>query len=241
MHSYSKSLVMLSAALAATDTDAFTAVNTPSRSRLHFSSLDATRDSTPADTFRNLAAASTLAFGLLFPTNNALAAPETTTTFNNNVLQSTSVSLSAEIKTMDFALPSSYDSIAAPVASGVTDELTQVTVINTSASKRTSQKAKGVEKQAKKKEAPPPGMSAKEVSAAKQAEKKAAREADEAAQKEADAKAAAERDENIKAARMAKIAAREEAKAAEQAAKDEGAQEAKMKDVKTMDTSMPSY
>jgi len=229
---------MLSAALAATD--AFTAVNTPSPSRLHFSSLDATRESTPADAIRNLAAASTLAFGLLFPTNNALAAPETTT-FNDHVLQSTSVSLSAEIKTMDFALPSSYDSIAAPVASGVTDELTQITVINTSAAKRTSQKAAAVEKQAKKKEAPPPGMSAKEVSAARQAEKKAAREAAEAGQKEADAKAAAERDENIKAARMAKIAAREEAKIAEQAAKDEAGQEAKMKGVKTMDTSMPSY
>ena len=56
--------------------------------------------------------------------------------------------LSAEIKTMDFSMPSSYDSIADPVASGA-EELTQTTVVGGAGAR---------------KKAAPSGVSAKEGS-----------------------------------------------------------------------------
>jgi len=175
-----------------------------------FSSLSATRDpdnerATPPDVSRrNFAAASALTLGLLFPATDALA---------------------AEIKTMDFALPSSYDSIADPVASG-TDELTQLTVINTAASKRKPKAA--------------PTSDPKADAAVARADRVAQRKAKEAEQAILEEQAAKERDENIKAARMERIAARQAAQAEKEAAAA-AKEDAKYKGAKFVDTSMPTY
>lgn len=237
--SYSKSLALIGLALAApTATDAFV-VNSQSSARPH-TSLDAAKDPSPGNAIRSLAAASALTLGLLLP-DNALAAQQTTLNNDHHVLQSSSVQISAEIKTMDFSMPSSYDSIKS--FDSDPDELKQSTIVNTAASKKKTAKSSSSSSSAKKekKESAPPGMSAKEASEAARAAKTAARKAKEAEQAEADAKAAAERDANIKAARLAKIAAREEARAEKEAAEAAAAEEAKFKGAKFVDTSMPSY
>lgn len=164
---------------------------------------------------RDFAAATAAILGTLLPASDALA---------------------KEIKTMDFSLPSSYDSIADPVASG-TDELTTSTVIKPAAPKR------------KPKPAAPPkepkessggmgmsfdafdpssmfggggggekGPSKKELAKAAQEERVAARLAAEEAAKELEKQKAMQLQEDIKAARLAKIAAREAALAEEEAA-----------------------
>lgn len=241
--SHTKSLALIGLALAApTATHAFV-VNPQSSARPH-TSLDAANDPSPANAIRNLAAASALTFGLLFPgaNGNALAAQQTTLNNDHHVLQSSSVHLSVEIKTMDFSMPSSYDSIKS--FDSDPDELKQTTIVNTAASTKKTAKSSSTSSPAKKKEkkeSAPPGMSAKEASEAARAAKTAARKAKEAEQAEADAKAAVERDANIKAARLAKIAAREEARAEKEAADAAAAEEAKFKGAKFVDTSMPSY
>jgi len=225
---HSKSLALIGLALVTPAVAFVPPTSVASRSHL---SLGATRDPSnerpsPPDVIRNLAAASALTLGLLFPSADALAAP-----LNDHAMQSSTVEVSLEYKTMDFSMPSSYDSIAAPVASG-TDELTTTTTVNTAAASK---------KKAKPKEsAVPSGLSKKEAAAAKRAEKVAQREADEAAAAARAEESVKERDENIKAARLQKIAAREAAKA-EKDAVDAEKEDAKFKGAKFVDTSMPSY
>jgi len=237
---YSKPLVFLTLVAPAV---AFVLPSSPaSRS---FSSLCATRDTyseraTTPQLVRNLAAASAITLGLLFPSTDAIAAEGAVShlPLNDHALHSSTVELSVEIKTMDFSMPSSYDSIADPVASG-TDELTNTVVVNTAASKKSSKK--NAASKGKTNSAPSSGLSAKEASAAKRAERVAQREADEAAAAARAEEALKERDANIKAARLERVAAREAAKAEKEAAAAAENEEAKFKGVKFVDTSMPSY
>ena len=67
-----------------------------------------------SDTIRNIAAASAIAVGLLFPTTSIAAQEDTTYQQLPNYIESTSLQLSVEITTMDFSMPSSYNSIADP-------------------------------------------------------------------------------------------------------------------------------
>ena len=213
-------------------TTAFVVTSPSTTSRAH-STLSATRNpnddrATPADAIRNLAAASALTLGLLLPSTDALAVPDTLAHYqsNNNAVLSSSVDLSAAIRTMDFSLPSgSYDSIADPNASGK-DELTKDTIINTTPSRKKKEDS---------------GVSAKEAAAAARAERVAERKAKEAEQSIKDEQAAKERDENIKAMRLEKAAKRAEAQAEKEAAAAAEKDEAKFKGAKFVDTSMPTY
>lgn len=217
---------------------------------------------------RSAAAASALCLGLLFPATDALAAQGTASQLppNDPALYSSSVELSKVISTMDFSMPSSYDNLSAPVASG-TDELTttsnaavpkvatnlraggmETTKTTSSASSSSnsntaaSKKKKPAQKSEKKSDPAPSGLSRKEEAAAKKADRVAQREAEEADQAARDAEAAKDRDENIRAARLEKIAARETARADEAAAAAEkGGAKSQFSGDKTMDTSMPSF
>lgn len=124
-------------------------------------------------------------------------------------------------------MPSSYDNLSAPVASGI-DELVKTETINTGAATR-------------KKKVVSEGLSAKEQAAASRAERVAERKTKEDGQAALDEKAMQERDENIKAARLEKIAKREAAKAEQEAAAVAEKEDAKFKGAKFVDTSMPSY
>lgn len=124
-------------------------------------------------------------------------------------------------------MPSSYDNLSAPVASGI-DELVKTETINTGAA-------------ARKKKVVSEGLSAKEQAAASRAERVAERKTKEDEQAALDEKARQERDENIKAARLEKIAKREAAKAEQEAAAVAEKEDAKFKGAKFVDTSMPSY
>lgn len=125
-------------------------------------------------------------------------------------------------------MPSSYDNLSAPVASGI-DELVKTETINTGPGP------------ARKKKVVSEGLSAKEQAAASRAERVAERKTKEDGQAALDEKAMQERDENIKAARLEKIAKREAAKAEQEAAAVAEKEDAKFKGAKFVDTSMPSY
>ena len=147
--------------------------STSTSSSRHAPSLYATRDLNnndratvpPADAIRNIAAASAIAVGLLFPTTSIAAQEDTAyqPQLLNNV-ESSSLQLSVEITTMDFSMPSSYDSIADPVASGK-DELTETTVI---ASGGSSKKKAAPKKKAPKEKAATKSFASKEEAAAAQ-------------------------------------------------------------------------
>ncbi|KAL3807203.1 hypothetical protein ACHAXA_008915 [Cyclostephanos tholiformis] len=229
---FSKSLVFL--ALTASSTDAFAVISrlTASTSRAQ-SLFDVSIHSdmeqiTFTNRFRDVAALSVLTFGLLFPSNDALAAqaPISLLPRDDAALRSSSIQLSATIQTMDFSLPSSYDSLSDPIASGV-DELTETIVINTGGSKKIG--------------TPTGGSSAKEQAEAARAERVAQRKATELAQSQLDKQAAKERDENIKAMRLERAAKRAAAQAEKEAAAADDAKDAKFKGVKFLDTSMPTY
>jgi hypothetical protein len=208
---------------------------------------------------RTFVATSAVTLSLLVPTT-AFAQETSHALPTDNAIHSSTVTLSEIIKTMDFSLPSSYDSIADPVASG-TDELTTSSVKGEKKKvekKKTSPKQKaagnkgialpsfggggGGEKPSINSDAFRP--KSVEEKAAFLAEQRAAREqakadaAAAAAQK--DKEAAAERDANIKAARMERIAKREEEEA-RKAAEESAKREEMFKDVKVVDTSMPQY
>ena len=230
---YSRSVAFIGLALAA-PTAAFVSTTRGASSRSHEgATLRASRDpnddrATP-DIVRNLAAVSVLSLGMLFPSTDAFAAQGSA----DHALQSSSMGLSTEIKTMDFSMPSSYDSIATPTVMG-SDVLTKEAVKKPEPKPKKEAAPKREKKE--KKEASEgggfgidmgsinpfaggdkDGPSAKEQAAAKVAAKKAQREADEAAQKERDREAALKLQEDIKAAREAKIQARAEAIAEEKA------------------------
>ena len=128
----SSTIINLSvAASAAAGTVAFVTHSQPSinAARSH-SALASMKDGNEEQTsqpnaFRNFVAVSAITLGLLSPSSDALAAQDTTFSppQNYNALQSSTVTLSEVIRTMDFSLPSSYDSIADPIAAG-TEELT---------------------------------------------------------------------------------------------------------------------
>lgn len=247
---YPKSLALVGVALAApTATDAFALISPSTASSRPHSTLGATKDpNNERDTFRNIAAVSALTLGMLFPSTNALAAQD----LPLHALHSSTVELSATIRTMDFSMPSSYDSISDPLASaGNKEELTKDEEVPTAGPKRVKKvadsgltpkeaaAAKRAEAVANRK-TQDSGLSAKESSEAARAAKVANRLANEAEQAARDEKALLERDANIKAAREEKIAKREAAKE-EQAAADAEKEDAKFKDAKFVDTSMPSY
>jgi hypothetical protein len=229
---FSKSLLLL--ALATSTTDAFAVISrlTASTTRAH-SPLDKSSDSdiehvSFTNGLRDVVAVSVLSFGLLFPSNDALAAQGSIPRLprDDAALHFNSIQLAATIKTMDFSLPSSYDNLSDPIASGK-DELTETIVINTSGSKKTA--------------APIGGSSAKEQAEAARAERVAQRKATELAQSQLDEQAAKERGENIKAMRLEKAAKRAAAQAEKEAAAANDVEEAKFKGVKFLDTSMPTY
>jgi hypothetical protein len=228
---FSKSLVFLFA-LAAPTTDSFTITSPDASSQRAHSSLNESRASEInrfpyTNGCRDIMAVSVLTFGLLFPSNYAFAAQDSMSLLprDDAALHSSSVQLSATIQTMDFSLPSSYDKIADPTASGK-DELTQTVMINTGGSKKS---------------AAPTASSAKEEAAAARAERVAQRKAAESAQAQLDEQAAKERDENIKAVRLEKAAKRAAAQAEKAAAAADVVEDAKFKGVKFLDTSMPTY
>jgi hypothetical protein len=229
---FSKSLAFLLALAAPTATDAFAIIPPNALSQRAHSSLDESRaseiDRVPnTKGFRDIVAVSVLTFGLLFPSNDAFAAQDTLSRLPryDAALHSSTVQLSATIQTMDFSLPSSYDKIADPIASGK-NELTQTVVVDTGGSK---------------KRAAPTGSSAKEDAAAARAERVAQRQATELAQTQLDEQAAKERDENIKAVRLEKAAKRAAAQAEKEAAAADEVEDAKFKGAKFLDTSMPTY
>lgn len=225
---------------------------------------DINRDESPfPSTIRNFFAASTVSLALLMPSSNALAQDSFhSLPVDVNSFYSSSVTLSEVIRTMDFSLPSSYDSIADPVASG-TDELTTSTV-KSSSPKKTAEKSSSPKKStsANKGIAMPKlefgggGGGGAQISGdafkPKSAEEKAAvlaqrraerEEAAAAAKAEAaarDKQAAAERDASIKAARLERIAKREEEEA-KKAAEESAKREEIFKNAKVVDTAMPQY
>ncbi|KAL3782731.1 hypothetical protein ACHAW5_006727 [Stephanodiscus triporus] len=232
---FSKSLALhISLALAShTATDAFAIISplTASSSCAH-SSLDASRGSdiervSYTDGFRNIAAVCVLTFGFLFPPHDAIAAQEPISRLprDDAAFQSSTVLLSATIQTMDFSMPSSYDKLSNPIASGK-DELVQTIVVNTGSSPKS---------------AAPTGSSAKEEAAAARAERVAQRLAKEKEQAQLDEQAARERDENIKAMRLEKATKRAVAQAEKEAAGADEVEDAKFKGAKFLDTSMPTY
>ena len=216
------------------------------------------RDESFPGGMRNLAATSAVALALIMPCSSAIAQDTPRIQLNDNAIYSSTVTLSDVIKTMDFSLPSSYDSIADPVASGV-DELAIV---------KGQQPPKKVEKKKEQKKSTSvnKGMSAPsffggggekptidpdafkpktaEEKAAILAARRAEREAEAAAavraKAEAEKEARAELDASIKAARLEKIARREE-EMAKKAAEESAKIDMNLNNVKVVDSSMPQY
>lgn len=242
--------------------DAFSSFQTPVTRRTSLSATshgDANESSLPT-AMRNMAVTSAVALALIMPPS-AIAQDTPSVHLNDNAVYSSTVTLSDVIKTMDFSLPSSYDNIADPVASGV-DELTTSTVKGSSKKvekKKTEKKKSGAPSTNKGLSLPSFGGGGgdkptinSDAFKPKTAEQKAAdlaarrAEREEAAnaaireKAEAEKRAAAERDANIKAARLEKIAKREE-EAAKKAAEESAKRDAMMKDVVVVDTSMPQY
>ncbi|KAL7489332.1 hypothetical protein ACHAW6_014940 [Cyclotella cf. meneghiniana] len=214
---------------------------------------------------RYFVAASTVSLALLMPSSNALAQD----TFHPlpvdaNAFYSSSVTLSEVIRTMDFSLPGSYDSIADPVASG-TEELTISTVKSSSPKKKVEKSSTPKKSTSANRGIAMPklefggggaGAGGAQIDSdafkPKSAEEKAAilaqrraerEEAAAAAKVEAaarDREAAAERDASIKAARLERIAKREEEQA-KKAAEESAKREEMFKNAKVVDTSMPQY
>ena len=232
MH-YAKSLAFVGLIAAATPTATFSPAASARRDSHR---LGATRDDTnDGGALRNLVATSALTFGLLFPADALAARDVVPQPPLNDAFASSSLQVSATITTMDFSMPSSYDSIADPVASGK-DELTQESVVNVGSPRLKKKSASS----AKKTSSAGPSVSRKEASEAAKAERVAQRKAQEAEQKARDEEAAKERDARIKAAREEKIAKRKEA-AEEEAAAAAEKEEAKFKGATFVDTSIPTY
>lgn len=188
---------------------------------------DSDRAVTPADVMMfRFAAVCAITCGLLHPSDSFA--------MNENAFQSSTMTVAEVIRTMDFSLPGSYDSIVDATASGK-EELTieEVRPAASSAKKAAPKEKKAAVKKEKKEAAPK-----------KAAMTKAEREEAAAKAKEEKAKADAERQKEIeaqiKANREAKIAARKAAEAEKEAAEAEKLQEA-YKGAKIVDTGMPEY
>ena len=198
----------------------------PSRSAIAFSNNhDDMTDNKPLDLLRNTAAIFAVTCGLLYPSDSFA--------MSENSFQSSTMTVAEVIRTMDFSLPSSYDTIV-DVASDSKEELTSEEVkLPPSAAKKASSKKEATAKKEKKKAAPK-----------KAAMTKAEREEAAAKAKEENAKEDAERQqeiqEKIKADREKKITARKAALEEKEAAEAAKAEEA-YKGAKFVDTSMPTY
>jgi len=207
------------------------------RSASSKSALSARNGRNLSEELNGVAVASIFAFGLLFPVNNhvnnAVAAERSPHQLEHS-LYSSDVVISEIIRTMDFALPSSYDNIA--TTSVDKEELTKEVDTLKAGSKDSSVKKapakekivkeKTVKVKTEKKTKEKSKKSDSEIklspserkAASKQAlaERQEAREAEELQKRDDELKRALETQENIKAAREAKIAAR----AAQQAEDD---------------------
>ncbi len=202
----------------------------PSQSAIALSNHDETNHKAAApDVLRNAAAIFAVTCGLLYPSDSFA--------MNENAFQSSTMTVAEAIRTMDFSLPSSYDTIV-DVAADSKEELTQETVrsaAGTAAKKQAAPKKEASpKKKAEKKEAAP-----KKVAMTKAEREEAAAAAKEAKAKE-DAEKQKEIDAKIKADREKRIAARKAAQEEKEAAEAKKA-EAAYKDVKFVDTSMPTY
>ena len=175
---------------------------------------------------RNAAAIFAVTCGLLYPSDSFA--------MNESAFQSSTMTVAEVIRTMDFSLPSSYDTIV-DVGSDSKEVLTEETVTSSAgAAKKAAPKKKEAPQKKEKKEAAPKKVAMtkaeREEAAAKAKEEKAKEDAEK--QKEIDAK--------IKADREKRIAARKAAQEEKEAAEAKKA-EAAYKDVKFVDTSMPTY
>jgi len=150
-------------------------------------------------------------------------------------MYSSSLGLAVEIKTMDFSLPSSYDSISDATASGV-DALSKTEGVNKAASTPSSSKSAAAEPKK-------PSMTPEEMEAYR-AEQRAKKE-EFAAEKAAEARAKAEQTAKERKEQAATKAEKEAQKnAAEEAAaakKAERTTEKVLKGVEFVDMGLPSY
>ncbi len=220
---------------------------------------------TQSNTIRHFVALSVITLGLFSPSSDAVAAHDTTIASNQqwNALQSSTVTLSEVIRTMDFSLPSSYDNIVDPVASG-SNELTTSSdpkVASSPPKKKEPKKSSGGGRGGGGISMPKLDFGGgsgggleinSDAFKPKSAEEKAAvlaqrrAEREEAAAKAkadaaaADKKAAEERNANIAAARAERIAQRQ-AELAKKEAEEQAKREETFKGAKVMDASMPEY
>ena len=216
--------------LLATSASAFVSprlpVVAPSQSAIALGNHDTDHKAASDNVLRNAAAIFAVTCGLLYPSDSFA--------MNESAFQSSTMTVAEVIRTMDFSLPSSYDTIV-DVASDSKEELTEETVRSAAGTaKKAAPKKKEPPQKKEKKEAAP-----KKVAMTKaEREEAAARKAEEKAKEDAEKRK--EIDLKIKADREKKIAARKAAEEAKEAAEAKKA-EAAYKDVKFVDTSMPTY
>eukprot|EP00984_Skeletonema_dohrnii_P027344 scaffold16870_cov57-Skeletonema_dohrnii-CCMP3373.AAC.1 len=93
----------------------------PSHSAIALSNHDDTdhKAAAPADVLRNAAAIFAVTCGLLYPSDSFA--------MNENAFQSSTMTVAEVIRTMDFSLPSSYDTIV-DVQADTKEELTEETI-----------------------------------------------------------------------------------------------------------------
>lgn len=200
----------------------------PSHSAIALSNHDDTdhKAAAPADVLRNAAAIFAVTCGLLYPSDSFA--------MNESAFQSSTMTVAEVIRTMDFSLPSSYDTIV-DVQADTKEELTEETIKSAaSTAKKASPKKEAAQKKEKKEAAP------KKVAMTKAEREEAQARAKEEKAKE-DAEKQLEIEAKIKADREKKIAARKAAQEEKEAAAAEKAEAAYVKDVKFVDTSMPTY
>jgi len=200
----------------------------PSHSAIALSNHDDTdhKAAAPADVLRNAAAIFAVTCGLLYPSDSFA--------MNESAFQSSTMTVAEVIRTMDFSLPSSYDTIV-DVQADTKEELTEETIKSAAGTaKKASPKKEAAQKKEKKEAAP------KKVAMTKAEREEAQARAKEEKAKE-DAEKQLENEAKIKADREKKIAARKAAQEEKEAAAAEKAEAAYVKDVKFVDTSMPTY
>jgi len=200
----------------------------PSHSAIALSNHDDTdhKAAAPADVLRNAAAIFAVTCGLLYPSDSFA--------MNESAFQSSTMTVAEVIRTMDFSLPSSYDTIV-DVQADTKEELTEETIKSAAGTaKKASPKKEAAQKKEKKEAAP------KKVAMTKAEREEAQAKAKEEKAKE-DAEKQLENEAKIKADREKKIAARKAAQEEKEAAAAEKAEAAYVKDVKFVDTSMPTY
>ena len=200
----------------------------PSHSAIALSNHDDTdhKAAAPADVLRNAAAIFAVTCGLLYQSDSFA--------MNESAFQSSTMTVAEVIRTMDFSLPSSYDTIV-DVKADTKEELTEETIKSAAGTaKKASPKKEAAQKKEKKEAAP------KKVAMTKAEREEAQARAKEEKAKE-DAEKQLEIEAKIKADREKKIAARKAAQEEKEAAAAEKAEAAYVKDVKFVDTSMPTY